>query len=373
MEEQILSDEVLQLVGFTVGEEKFAIDISEVHEINRFEQISRIPDLPDHVMGVIDLRGMVIPVINLAEKLGIQNQDVTKDTRIIVIGLNGDKTGILVDSVSEVIRVSMNNLDRPPSIIQNVNSEYIRGILRKNDQLIVVLDFLRLFKDFNPMTTKEYSNNSRGHQVASPEVDTDNGMGKIVEVVKAMSEGDFHHEIDGELYGQIGEIARYINATIKKLQTVEPNISHASDKIPKASVQLSEITKITEEATHEVMSQVERVLDSQDLMLQYLETIGKGEDITKTANAMRDMVNENKETLLDIITGLSFQDLTGQKIKAIITLIEEVERRILHLIVTFGLRSKETVKDDNPLKDLSGGTELKQDLVDNILKDFGFE
>ena len=61
-------DQALQLIGFTVGEERFAIAISEVHEINRFEHISKIPDLPDHVLGVIDLRGVVVPVINLAEK-----------------------------------------------------------------------------------------------------------------------------------------------------------------------------------------------------------------------------------------------------------------------------------------------------------------
>jgi len=77
-------DQVLQLIGFTVGEERFAIDISEVHEINRFEHINRIPDLPDHVLGVIDLRGIVIPVINLAEKLGIKYQRDSLGYRILV-------------------------------------------------------------------------------------------------------------------------------------------------------------------------------------------------------------------------------------------------------------------------------------------------
>jgi len=372
MEERILSDDVLQLVGFTVGEEKFAIDISEVQEINRFEQIRRIPDLPAHVMGVIDLRGVVIPVIHLGGKLGIQNQDISRDTRIIVIELKGDKIGILVDSVSEVIRIPGGILENPPSIIRNVNAEYIRGIFRKDNQLIIVLDFSRLFKDFNPEETKGCMGPAEGYNVLSPVTDIDKGIGKIVEVTRAMSEGDFHREIDGELYGQIGEIARYINATIKRLQTVEPNISHASEKIPKASVQLSEITRVTEEATHEVMSQVEHLLDSQDSILQYLDGIEKGEDPGKTSAAIRDIVKDNKETLLDIMTGLSFQDLTGQKIKAIINLIEEVERRILHLIVTFGLKSRDD-RDDIAMRDLPDGTELNQDLVDSLLRDFGFE
>src|SRR3989337_16002 len=132
-----------------------SIDISEVHEINRFEHINRIPDLPDHVLGVIDLRGVVIPVINLAEKLGISSQGITKDTRIIIVGFNGDKIGILVDSVSEVLRVSNDSLEKPPSIIQRVNAEYICGIIRNNNQRIVVLDFLRLFKDYSPLQTRE--------------------------------------------------------------------------------------------------------------------------------------------------------------------------------------------------------------------------
>jgi len=95
--------------------------------------------------------------------------------------------------------------------------------------------------------------------------------------------------------------------------------------------------------------------------------------VLKTAEEIRHIVTENKETLLDIITGLSFQDLTGQKIKTIVTLIEEVEKRILHLIVTFGLKSKETVRDDSLVKEFSGKDVIKQDLVDNILKEFGFE
>lgn len=372
-------DQVLQLIGFTVGEERFAIDISEVHEINRFEHISRIPDLPDHVLGVIDLRGVVIPVINLAEKLGISSQGITKDTRIIIVGFNGDKIGILVDSVSEVLRVSNNSLEKPPSIIQRVNVEYICGIIRNNNQLIVVLDFLRLFEDYSPLKTRESLINS-GENISpvlgdrqSQEENSSDAINQIVEVTKAMSEGDFHHEIDGALYGQIGELAKYINATIKKLQTVEPNIALATDKIPTASLQLSEITKATEEATHSIMGQVESVLDNQDLLLHHIEAIEKGVNLAKEVGELRQVTADNKDILLDIITGLSFQDLTGQKIKTIISLIEEIEKRIIHLIVTFGLKSKTMVEENSPLKGFTDNTKIEQDLVDTILKEFGFE
>ncbi|MBI5756192.1 MAG: protein phosphatase CheZ [Nitrospirae bacterium] len=376
MQVQKQFDNVIQLVGFTVGNDRFAVDISDVHEINRFEQINRIPDLPEHVLGVIDLRGTVIPVINLAGKLGIQGRDVTKDTRIIIVGFNGEKIGILVDAVSEVLRISDNSLEMPPSIMQSFNSEYIRGIIRHNGQLTVVMDLPRLFKDYGLqgfVPDNEINSSAEGNSIAAPAADKDAVIDKIAEVTKAMSEGDFHQEISGELYGQLGEIAKYINATIKKLQLVEPNVAQASERIPQASVQLSEITRATEEATHNVMSQVEHVLDNQDMILRHIEVVEKGNDVSTTMGEIRQIVSENKETLLDIITGLSFQDLTGQKIKAIVGLIEEVEKRLLQLIVAFGMKSKEVGQEDNPLKEFTENPVLNQDVVDSVLKEFGFE
>ena len=85
---------------------------------------------------------------------------------------------------------------------------------------------------------------------------------------------------------------------------------------------------------------------------------------------VKQVVSENKEILMDIITGLSFQDLTGQKIKVIVGLIEEVEKRLLQLIVTFGLKSKDANEGNDTLKEFSDKPTLKQDVVDNILKEF---
>ena len=91
MQVQKQFEQVLQLVGFSVGGEKFAVDISDIHEINRYEHINRMPELPGNVLGVIDLRGVVIPVIDLGSKLGIPGGEITRDTRIIIVGFNEDK------------------------------------------------------------------------------------------------------------------------------------------------------------------------------------------------------------------------------------------------------------------------------------------
>ncbi len=376
MQVQKQFEKVLQLVGFAVGGEKFAVDISDIHEINRYEHINRMPELPGNVLGVIDLRGLVIPVIDLGGKLGIPGGEITKDTRIIIIGFNGDKIGILVDAVSEVLRVSDDSLEKPPAITQSISSEYIRGIIRNNGYITVVLDLPRLFRDYSNETYTPDSvqvTYETGGNGITQENTGDVAVDQIVEAAKAMAQGDFQHEIKEDLYGQLGEIARYINATIKKMQSVEPNIAHVSDKIPQASVQLSEISRATEEATHNVMSQVEKVLDNHDVIMHHAESAERGNDVSGCLSEVKHVVTEDKEILLDIITGLSFQDLTGQKIKMIVGLIEEVEKRLLQLIVTFGLKSKDKDEADDTLKEFSDKPTLKQDVVDNILKEFGFD
>lgn len=376
MQVQKENEKITQLISFNIGEEKFAIEISDIYEINRFEHINRIPEMPPHFLGVIDLRGSVIPVVNLADKLGIQNKSISKDTRIIIVGFNNDKIGILVDGVSEVIRTSISSLERPPSVFQGVDSEYVSGIIRNNKQLIIVLDLPRLFKDFLQLVTEPAQINSEEISNYEPlilqEEYNNEAMKNIVEVTKAMAEGDFHQEVDEKIYGQIGELARYINTTIKKLQAIEPNMAHVTGTIPEASLQLADIAKSTEKATHVIMEHVEQVLDSQDVILDKVEAIETGGDAIKAASEIRQIVLDNKEAMMEIITGLSFQDITGQKIKAIINLIGEVEKRIIQLIITFGIQTKENVDENISKIEFTQNDTLKQDLVDNILKEFGF-
>ncbi len=375
MQAQKQFGQVLQLVGFSVGGENFAVDIADIHEINRYEHINRMPELPDNVLGVIDLRGVVIPVIDLGGKLGITAGEITRDTRIIIVGFKGDKIGIMVDAVSEVLRVPDDCLENPPAITKSISSEYLRGIIRNNGCIIIVLDLVQLFKDYGQdsciagTVQKTYETNCSNNVQDISHDDID----QLVDAARAMSQGDFHHEIKEELYGQLGDIARYINATIKKMQAVEPNIAHASNKIPQASVQLSEITKATETATNNIMSQVEKVLDNHDLILHHTESAERGNELVNSLGEVRNVVSENREILMDIVTGLSFQDLTGQKIKVIVGLIEEVEKRLLQLIVTFGLKSKDATEEVSSLKQFTDNPILKQDVVDNILKEFGFD
>jgi purine-binding chemotaxis protein CheW len=134
------SNELLQLVSFKIDNEEFGIDILNVQEINKMTQVTKVPNSPEFVEGVINLRGRVIPVVNLRVKMNLPNREYDKDTRIIVVDLTGKTVGFLVDSVSEVLRIPRNIMEPPPSIVAGINSNYITAVGKLEDRLLILLD-----------------------------------------------------------------------------------------------------------------------------------------------------------------------------------------------------------------------------------------
>ena len=134
------STELLQLVSFKIANEEFGIDILNVQEINKMTQVTKVPNSPEFVEGVINLRGRVIPVVNLRVKMDLPNREYDKDTRIIVVDLSGKTVGFLVDSVSEVLRIPRNIMEPPPSIVAGINSNYITAVGKLEDRLLILLD-----------------------------------------------------------------------------------------------------------------------------------------------------------------------------------------------------------------------------------------
>lgn len=137
-------DELLQLVSFTIGEEEFGVDILKVQEINRMVEITRVPNAPEYVDGVINLRGKVIPIINLRRRFGMPRKEKDKDTRIIVVELREKVLGFVVDFVSEVLRIPSSVTEPPPSIIAGIKAEYITAIGKLEDRLLILLDLERV-------------------------------------------------------------------------------------------------------------------------------------------------------------------------------------------------------------------------------------
>ncbi|MFZ5425877.1 MAG: chemotaxis protein CheW [Thermodesulfobacteriota bacterium] len=136
--------ELMQLVTFSIGEEEFGVDILKVQEIIRMMEITKVPRAPEFVEGVINLRGKVIPIIDLRRRFGLSARGHDKHTRIIVIEINNMIVGFVVDSVSEVLRIPFSTVEPPPPVVSGMESEYISGVGKLEDRLLILLDLDKL-------------------------------------------------------------------------------------------------------------------------------------------------------------------------------------------------------------------------------------
>ncbi len=140
--------EILQLVSFIIGNEEFGVNILFVQEINRMLQITKVPNAPYFVDGVVNLRGRVIPVIDLRSKLGFERKEHDKNTRIIVIEVRGKTVGFIVDAVKEVLRIPKNITEPPPEIVSGTTSEFIMAIAKLEDRLITLIDLEKIIFEY---------------------------------------------------------------------------------------------------------------------------------------------------------------------------------------------------------------------------------
>ena len=137
---QQLSGEVVQVVSFRLATEEYGVDISQVQEIIRMVEITHVPRAPRFMEGVINLRGQLIPIIDLRTRFGMPRINATKSTRIIVTEIGSKRVGIVVDSVSEVLNLPIENVEDAPEMIAGVGTEYIQGVGKMSERLIIMLD-----------------------------------------------------------------------------------------------------------------------------------------------------------------------------------------------------------------------------------------
>ncbi len=143
----IEGNELLQLVSFVLGNEEFGVDILFVQEIIRIIQVTKVPNSPDYVEGVINLRGRVIPIIDLRSRFGMEKKEPDKNTRIVVIEVDKKTLGFIVDAVKEVIRIPKEITEAPPEITTGVNSEYIKSVGKLDDRLLILIDLEKIFSN----------------------------------------------------------------------------------------------------------------------------------------------------------------------------------------------------------------------------------
>lgn len=146
MDKTVIEDRI-QLVSFIVGVEEFGIDILNVQEIIKVIHITRVPNAEHYVAGVINLRGKVIPVIDLRLKLEMPAKENDSDTRIVVIEVNKIVVGFVVDNVNEVIRINKSSLEETPKSYNSKIFDFVNNIAKLEDRIIVIIDLEKLIKD----------------------------------------------------------------------------------------------------------------------------------------------------------------------------------------------------------------------------------
>ena len=133
-----------QIVVFELANEHYGVDIASVESIVKLQPITSIPQMPSYVGGVTNLRGNVLPVINLRKRFSLPVDGASKDNRIVVVSLNKTKVGMIVDAVSEVLPISDETIEPSPPLVTNVNSDFITGIAKLDHKLIILLDLSKV-------------------------------------------------------------------------------------------------------------------------------------------------------------------------------------------------------------------------------------
>lgn len=134
-----------QLVTFHLGDDEFGADVIHVKEIVRVPEITRVPNALSYIEGACNLRGHVLPIIDGRARFNMEKKEKNENNRVLVIDVNGKATGIIVDRVSEVIRVNASDIEEPPQIVKNANADYVNGIVKldNGNRLIMLLDIVK--------------------------------------------------------------------------------------------------------------------------------------------------------------------------------------------------------------------------------------
>jgi purine-binding chemotaxis protein CheW len=138
-----------QMVLFELGSEIYGLDIAAVHEIIRMQPITRVPKAPFYVEGVINLRGKVIPVIDMGKRFGLEKVENNKNNRIVVVNIQDTILGIIVDAVTEVLRIPIDSIEPVSDIVTAANSDYLRGIAKLTDKMVILLELDKLLSGDN--------------------------------------------------------------------------------------------------------------------------------------------------------------------------------------------------------------------------------
>ncbi len=147
VEEEILEDEVARWVTFQLENETYGINVEQVKEVLRVSEIAPVPGAPDYVLGIINLRGNVVTVVDTRKRFGLAPAETTDASRIVIIEVEGQEIGMLVDSVAEVMELSLSAIETAPNVGNEDSSRYIQGVASQEGELLILVDVNRFLDE----------------------------------------------------------------------------------------------------------------------------------------------------------------------------------------------------------------------------------
>lgn len=411
-----------QFIGFNVNSSEYMVPILKVREIISMPAITELPHLPGYVKGISNLRGSIIPIVNLRALLDSSNSE-DDGSIVIVIATGKIIFGIIVDGITGVVKVDEASIEPPEKFINN-DVDRIDGVAKLDDKLIVLLNTSKLLP-LDDMSLLEEAivevsdSADEGKVEVVKEIDTIGGKVTVKELRDAkdfmgdkLDDSDPKNNIfnlmldfmdalssqeyvrvegilenlvkatDSSIFNEVGKITRKLHDSIEDFKGA---IDNGLDKftksdIPNAVDKLQFVINKTEDAANKTMGIVERYFEESDDFSAHVEKL-KGPD--DSVNYLETFKNALDNDMTDILNAQQFQDITGQTIKKVIKLVHSVEAELLTLITKFGMQVKQSIETteekDIPddalpgLKDKSAEAEkVSQSDVEALLGEFGF-
>lgn len=404
-----MQSDMHQLLSFRVGEMECAVDLSLVHEVIRCTEMPSFPGLAGTVVGALHRYDTFLPVVDLRQQFEATKRIPDERSRILILHAAGHSLALLVDALGEIMYASSRAIQSPPAWMSGLNLPYIQGLGSADGRWFLVLNPSGLLQgdsksvDLAPWPSAALSSEDNHNQPGSepsptrrpwrhkvprqpleaeePEVELQStldaqSLKELEEMARAMSEGDFHRQISSKVHRESESLTAYIRKTISNLQLLDPSVRLSAERdIPAASRQLSDVVKSTEEATNTIISLTDTLMDHQAMLGESIEKLklqkSRSQEYQDLIDQIEQLHMEDEKTLMEIVTSLSFQDLTGQRINKIVTMVATVQAKLRDLIQAFGIKVEEALKD--PVPELSPEPsacevgKLAQDSVDSLL------
>ncbi|MFZ5997033.1 MAG: protein phosphatase CheZ [Nitrospirota bacterium] len=392
----------MQYIGFTMNNNEYTIPILKVQEIVNVPQLTKLPQVPDYIEGVTNLRGRIIPIVNLKRMAGLGGDSV--GGKVIVITSGRMTFGVLVDEITGVIAIEESEIE-PPTEFNT--SEIVSGVAKVDDRLIVLLDTKKLIpmEDMSVFEDEIFDVKDEGDRVEV--VKKIEGVGGEMLVKEVMDAKDFFEKrglnaqdpryalfddmvafmsavtsqdyekadvaiqnimkkSQNDLFKEVGKVTRKLHDAIRSFkEALDPKLKDmAITEMPNAVDQLQYVIERTEDAANKTMGIVEKYILTMDDLANHIRNIKEPED---SVGYLKEFKKNLEDDLTEILTTQSFQDLTGQTIKKVITLVGDIEEELVKLIATFGVKIEPGVRSMTEAPE-----KVSQEDVNELLKEFGF-